>query len=111
MQTLSYCGLSLMHEIVACKPEPHYMLMMLALGPDSGRTVAADAPDVRFGGRACEGQSQLMLMMLALGLDSGRTVAADAPDARFGGRACAGQSQLMLMMLALVAQLQKDNRS
>ena len=33
------------------------MLMMLALGPDSGRTVAADAPDVRFGGRACEGQS------------------------------------------------------
>ena len=42
------------------------MLMMLALGPDSGRTVAADAPDVRFGGRACAGQSQLMLMMLAL---------------------------------------------
>ena len=42
------------------------MLMMLALGVDPGRTVAADAPDARFGGRACAGQSQLMLMMLAL---------------------------------------------
>ena len=42
------------------------MLMMLALGPDPGRTVAADAHDARFRGRACEGQSQLMLMMLAL---------------------------------------------
>ena len=58
------------------------MLMMLALGPDPGRTVAADAHDARF----LEGQSQ-----------------ADA--------ACEGQSQLMLMMLALVARLLKDSRS
>ena len=63
------------------------MLMMLALGPDPGRTVAADAHDARFGRPTREGQSQLMLMMLALGPDPGRTVAADAHDARFGARA------------------------
>ena len=36
--------------------------MMLALGSDSGRTVAADAPDARLGGPTPEGQSQLMLL-------------------------------------------------
>ena len=42
------------------------MIMMLALGPDSGRTVAADAHDARLGRPTLEGQSQLTLMMLLM---------------------------------------------
>ena len=48
------------------------MLMMLALGPDPGMTVAADAHDARFGRPTREGLSQLMLMMLALGARLGK---------------------------------------